>query len=67
MTYLGPVSGHNLSDMVQILQEAKKVNGAVVVHVQTEKGRGYLPAEMNPDRFHGTGPFVIETGQPCKG
>ena len=39
VTYLGPVSGHNLSDMVQILQEAKKVNGAVVVHVQTEKGR----------------------------
>ena len=66
VTYLGPVSGHNLSDMVQILQEAKKVNGAVVVHVQTEKGRGYLPAEMNPDRFHGTGPFVIETGQPAK-
>lgn len=67
LTYLGPVSGHNLFDMVQILQEAKKVNGAVVVHVQTDKGRGYPPAEQNPDRFHGTGPFVIETGQPVKG
>ena len=41
--------------MVQIFQEAKKVSGAVVVHVQTDKGRGYLPAELNPDRFHGTG------------
>ncbi len=66
VTYLGPVNGHNLSDMVQILQEAKKVSGAVVVHVQTDKGRGYLPAELNPDRFHGTGPFIVETGQPVK-
>ena len=66
VTYLGPVNGHNLTDMVQIFQEAKKVSGAVVVHVQTDKGRGYLPAELNPDRFHGTGPFVVETGQPVK-
>lgn len=66
ITYLGPVDGHNLNDMVRILREAKKVNGAVVVHVQTEKGRGYKPAEEHPDRFHGTGPFDIETGQPLK-
>lgn len=66
ITYLGPVDGHNLNDMVRILREAKKVNGAVVVHVQTEKGRGYAPAEQSPDRFHGIGPFHIETGQPVK-
>ncbi|WP_294783442.1 1-deoxy-D-xylulose-5-phosphate synthase [uncultured Eubacterium sp.] len=64
ITYLGPVDGHNLTDMVRILREAKKVNGAVVVHVQTEKGRGYEPAELHPDRFHGTGPFDIPSGQP---
>ena len=64
ITYLGPVDGHNLTDMVRILREAKKVNGAVVVHVQTEKGRGYKPAEEHPDRFHGTGPFDISSGQP---
>ncbi len=64
ITYLGPVDGHNLTDMVRILREAKKVNGAVVVHVQTEKGRGYEPAEEHPDRFHGTGPFDIPSGQP---
>ncbi len=66
ITYLGPVDGHNLNDMVRILREAKKVNGAVVVHVQTDKGRGYAPAEEHPDRFHGTGPFDIATGQPLK-
>ena len=59
ITYLGPVDGHNLMDLVRILREAKKVNGAVVVHVQTEKGRGYQPAEEHPDRFHGTGSRLI--------
>ena len=63
ITYLGPVDGHNLNDMVRILQEAKKVNGPVVVHVQTEKGLGYLPAEEHPAHFHGTGPFDIATGK----
>ena len=63
VTYLGPVDGHNLNDMVRILQEAKKVNGPVVVHVQTEKGLGYLPAEEHPAHFHGTGPFDIATGK----
>ena len=66
ITYLGPVDGHNLNDMVSIFREAKKVNGAVVVHVQTEKGRGYVPAQQHPERFHGTGPFCLETGQPLK-
>ncbi len=66
LTYLGPVSGHNLSDMTHIFREAKKVNGAVIVHVLTDKGKGYLPAEQHPDRFHGIGPFDIETGYPLK-
>ncbi|MCD8046648.1 MAG: 1-deoxy-D-xylulose-5-phosphate synthase [Clostridiales bacterium] len=66
ITYLGPVSGHNLGDMLHILREAKKVNGAVVVHVLTDKGKGYLPAEQSPDRFHGIGPFDVETGYPLK-
>ncbi len=64
ITYLGPVSGHNITDMVRIFNEAKNVNGAVVVHVLTDKGRGYAPAERTPDRFHGTGPFDVETGKP---
>ncbi len=64
VTYLGPVSGHNISDMVRILNAAKKVKGAVVVHVITDKGRGYLPAERRPEQFHGIGPFDLETGKP---
>ena len=62
-TYLGPIDGHNIEDMMALLKEATKVNGPVVVHVITEKGRGYEPAEKSPARFHGTSPFVIETGE----
>ncbi len=64
--YLGPVDGHNISQMVRVFQEAKKVSGAVVVHVKTKKGKGYLPAEKHPARFHGAEPFDIETGLPKK-
>ncbi|MCD8110103.1 MAG: 1-deoxy-D-xylulose-5-phosphate synthase [Clostridiales bacterium] len=66
VTYLGPVNGHNLQDTLHILREAKKVNGAVVVHVQTDKGKGYLPAELRPNRFHGIGPFDVATGEPLQ-
>lgn len=66
LKYLGPVDGHNISQMVRIFQEAKRVNGAVVVHVKTKKGKGYLPAERHPARFHGAEPFDIETGVPKK-
>lgn len=62
--YLGPVDGHDITAMIKVLREASKVDGAVIVHVITEKGRGYLPAERHPARFHGTEPFVIETGLP---
>ena len=66
VTYLGPVDGHNISQMVKIFQEAQKVKGAVVVHVKTKKGKGYGPAERHPARFHGAEPFDIETGVPKK-
>lgn len=66
VTYLGPVDGHNISQMVKVFQEAQKVKGAVVVHVKTKKGKGYAPAERHPARFHGAEPFDIETGVPKK-
>lgn len=64
ITYLGPVDGHNIQEMVHIFKEAKKVKKAVLVHVITQKGRGYAPAERHPARFHGAEPFDIETGIP---
>ena len=64
LTYLGPVDGHNISQMVRMFKMAAKVNGAVIVHVITKKGKGYLPAERHPARFHGTGSFDVETGLP---
>ena len=63
ITYLGPVDGHNVEEMVQVLKEAKRVRHAVLVHVVTTKGKGYGPAEQNPSRFHGVDPFDIETGK----
>lgn len=66
VTYLGPVDGHNIDDMLRMFQEASRVSGPVVVHVLTEKGKGYAPAEKYPSRFHGTGAFCIETGEPVK-
>ena len=64
LTYLGPVDGHNISQMVRMFKMAAKVNGAVIVHVITKKGKGYLPAERHPARFHGTGSFDVATGLP---
>ncbi|PHJ39935.1 1-deoxy-D-xylulose-5-phosphate synthase [Desulforamulus profundi] len=61
-TYLGPVDGHDIKAMMTMLQQAKTVSGPVLVHVLTQKGRGYQPAEENPDRFHGVGPFDVATG-----
>lgn len=64
ITYLGPVDGHNIQEMVHIFREARKVKKAVLVHVITQKGKGYAPAERHPARFHGAEPFDIETGIP---
>ena len=63
ITYLGPVDGHDIRKLYKTFCEAKRVNHAVLVHVLTKKGKGYPPAEENPSRFHGTGPFDIETGK----
>lgn len=64
ITYLGPVDGHDINKLLRVLAEAKKVKGPVLVHVLTEKGKGYVPAERHPARFHGAEPFEIETGLP---
>ena len=64
ITYLGPVDGHNVAQMVKTFREASKLNEAVIVHVITKKGKGYTPAERHPARFHGAEPFEIETGIP---
>ena len=63
LTYLGPVDGHNMRQMMKLFNEAKRVEGPVIVHVLTHKGRGYEPASLHPDQFHGTGPFDIKTGR----
>ena len=62
--YFGPVDGHNIGDLVEILTLAKDVEQSVIIHTITQKGRGYKNAENNPDKFHGTEPFDITTGTP---
>ena len=64
LTYLGPVDGHDVKAMVKVINEAKKCKKAVLVHVMTNKGKGYEPAERHPARFHGAEPFDIATGLP---
>ncbi|MCI8634180.1 MAG: 1-deoxy-D-xylulose-5-phosphate synthase [Eubacterium sp.] len=64
--YLGPVDGHDIFQMVKAFREATRLQGPVLVHVMTKKGKGYLPAERHPARFHGTEAFQIETGIPKK-
>ena len=66
LTYLGPVDGHNLHALEQVIHEAKRIDHAVLVHVVTKKGKGYVPAEQNPSVFHGVGPFDIATGKSKK-
>ena len=66
ITYLGPVDGHNVRAMVKIFREAKKLDHAVLVHVNTVKGKGYGPAQKNPARFHGVEPFDPATGKALK-
>ena len=66
ITYLGPVDGHNIQALVRVIQEARRVNGAVMIHAITQKGKGYAPAERHPARFHGADPFDVETGLPTR-
>lgn len=66
ITYLGPIPGHDIRMLCRAFREAKKVEGPVLLHVLTQKGKGYAPAEKDPSRFHGTGPFDISTGEPLQ-
>ena len=66
ITYLGPVDGHDIAGLVKVINEAKRVEGPVLIHVMTQKGKGYEPAERHPARFHGAEPFAVETGLPLK-
>ena len=63
LKYIGPIDGHRLDYLIETFQNIKKLGGPILVHVITKKGKGYPPAETNPDRFHGVPPFVIETGE----
>ena len=64
LTYLGPVDGHDIGKLCKMFKIAKKMNTSVIVHVITEKGRGYEPARLKPERFHGVSPFDVTTGKP---
>ena len=66
-TYLGPIDGHDLPLLVEVMEKAKSLHTPVLVHVLTQKGKGYAPAEFRSDKFHGVGPFCIESGQSVKG
>ncbi len=67
LTYIGPIDGHNIGQMVTAFQNASQMNEAVIVHVCTKKGKGYRPAEQNPSRFHGISPFNLKDGSDLAG
>lgn len=64
--YLGPIDGHNIIELMKYFKQAEAIKGPVLLHVITKKGKGYAPAENNPDKFHGVGPFNIEDGSSKK-
>ena len=61
--YLGPIDGHNIAELIQVLSNAKMMKGPVLIHVKTQKGKGYVAAENKPQEFHSISPFEIETGE----
>ena len=61
--YYGPINGHDLPALMTVLENVKGINRPVLIHVETKKGKGYAPAEKNPDLFHGVSPFHIQTGE----
>ncbi|MZP28445.1 1-deoxy-D-xylulose-5-phosphate synthase [Heliobacterium undosum] len=65
-SYLGPIDGHNLGQLREVMTNACRLKGPILVHVLTKKGKGYAPAETNPSVFHGVGPFDVETGKVKK-
>lgn len=68
ITYLGPIDGHNIEALTEVIEDAKQVEGAVLIHVITEKGKGYEPAQLHPESYHGVGPFIKKrNGEKAKG
>ena len=65
-TYLGPVDGHDVKRLTKLLRYAKELQRPVLLHIRTVKGKGYPPAERNPDKFHGVGRFCVESGAPVR-
>lgn len=64
--YIGPVDGHSFEELLPALEKAKYLKGPIFLHIKTHKGKGYIPAEKNPEKFHGISPFNIETGEAPK-
>ncbi len=64
--YIGPIDGHNLTILTEVLEKAKGMQGPILIHILTCKGKGYKPAECNPGKFHGVGPYCVETGEVFK-
>ena len=63
-TYLGPVDGHDVKGLTRLLRYARTLNGPVLLHIKTQKGKGYYPAELEPDEYHGVSQYDVTTGQP---
>lgn len=66
LTYFGPIDGHNINDLIKTMKIADQNNGPVIIHVVTKKGKGYRPAELDSDKFHGISPYKIESGEVMK-
>ena len=64
--YIGPVDGHNIKLLTEVFDEVRQLDGPILVHVRTKKGKGYIPAEIEPEKFHGVGPFEVSSGQVKK-
>ncbi|MCF8018241.1 MAG: 1-deoxy-D-xylulose-5-phosphate synthase [Vallitaleaceae bacterium] len=62
-TYLGPIDGHAVPQIIKVLNQARRIEGPVLIHVNTIKGKGYHHAEINPSKFHGTKPFITTNGE----
>ena len=65
-TYLGPIDGHNLEELIHLFENVKSMSGPILIHLKTKKGKGYRIAEERPSSFHGVSPFCIETGESLK-
>jgi 1-deoxy-D-xylulose-5-phosphate synthase len=63
--YLGPINGHNIKELSKVMAAAKNIDGPVIIHTITQKGKGYNYAEKNPNKFHGIGPFNCDSGEIC--